>query len=85
MLSFLCAFSAESMASGSAPLPSRHPETFYASPELLREIKRRMDMSKISARDQDFKAQNDNDDLSVKDADKDLLLRHLQSFHIENF
>jgi|GEM_PF-5002928 len=69
----------------SSPLPSRHPETFYVSLKLLKEIKQRMDDTpQTSSRRQDSDTQNNNDDIGVKNANKHDILQHLRGFKTKN-
>lgn len=68
----------------STPIPSKRPETFYASPEMLKEIKRRMAVQNQPVyKAVKSKPHNKSYDVRVNEADADAILKHIRSMNLE--
>ncbi len=69
----------------SVPVPSKRPQTFYASPEILKEIRQRMAEQQVAPAYRVSKFRHNNYEVMVKDTDKEAVLEHLRNFNIEGY
>lgn len=67
------------------PLPSRRPQTFYASPEMLKQIRERMQAQSGTPQYRAVKEKKHKDEIRVSDPDKNQVLKYLRDFHIEDY
>ena len=70
----------------STPIPSKRPETFYASPEMLKEIRRRMitqHQNKPIYQAVKSKPHSYNYEVQINEADADIILEHVRGMNLE--
>lgn len=77
-----------SVVAENLPVPSKRPETFYASPEMLKQIRRRMDsegQNHSKPRYKAVKSKRHNYDIIVNDTDADQILDHVREMNLERY